>query len=592
MQTKPLPGAQAGGANPTNREGILLFEASPTDYFNRYTNVLQSAPPRTNFMTNGESGSDAHFDEYSQTPSVVLLGDDKDDQVPPYQRRGRFAATPDHDFGPTPPPFQSKYIFLGTVVGVGVGVGLYFSRLSDEIEALVALPGDLFVRALQCLIVPLVFCVISIVVAETMLKGQASILRWRTIVPYATTSVLASIQGIALAVAFHASFNVLTTSSSSAGLEAMALVPTVSTSFNLSLACSNSVAVDNQAELTCAKQNATTNSSMLRATVVGSTVTKLDTLTLVDQVVGIVRHVVSDSIFTSFGQSDLLSITIFALPFGVAIALCHDDPAKPNVLLNLCRQVRNIFLLLLHGLLGVTPVAIVFLVGRAVAQFHSDQFAHVVVQVTTYVVVFTVGQLGHMLVVLPLYLYIRTRENPFGFMKHLVPAYIFAFGCASSMATLPVTIACIQRANVSRALIHIAMPFGTPMNLNASGIDYPLALVFIANMSGFGDQLTAANFVLLFFVTILGCVSTAPVPNAGLVYHVTVWQTLFPTHPMPAAFAWIVAMNVIVDRIATVVNVNGNAVVTRILAEEIDEAFDARAAAATGGHPSQWRTWT
>ncbi|KAH9155730.1 hypothetical protein AeNC1_019222, partial [Aphanomyces euteiches] len=151
---------------------------------------------------------------------------------------------------------------------------------------------------------------------------------------------------------------------------------------------------------------------------------------------------------------------------------------------------RNVFLFLLHKLLMITPVAVVFLMASAIGSMGSENVGEVMSNIGFFFLAFMTGVLVHSFLVLPLVLYLWTRANPYAYIKHLFPAYVFAYGCSSSMGTLPVAMACIQNAHVSRALIHMTMPYGTATNLNACGIYFPLALVFMANMSGLGDELT------------------------------------------------------------------------------------------------------
>ncbi|KAH9114647.1 hypothetical protein LEN26_000137 [Aphanomyces euteiches] len=257
--------------------------------------------------------------------------------------------------------------------------------------------------------------------------------------------------------------------------------------------------------------------SMVAAAAVGS---NLGQLSLMDQVTAIANLVVTANIFGSLVDGSLLSIVFFSFPLGYVI-----------------------------------PIAVGFLIAAAVAKFDFQGG----------------NQVGYLFVA---YLIGVTKSNPFTFLRHLVPAYVFAFGCASSMATLPVGMACIQRAKVSRALSLVAMPFGTPANLNGPALYYPIAVVFMATIDGHDDKLTPLRWIFIFIVGWLGSMGTAPVPNGGVVYLMTLWTTCFPSVPLPPSFAVVLAADFIRDRISTVVNVNGNAMVTRILADEIDATFE------------------
>ncbi|KAG9411667.1 hypothetical protein AC1031_017305 [Aphanomyces cochlioides] len=541
----------------TPQAGILLYEPNSMVLARRSnlqptpTAATDSASPhvdspvlRTNFTT------PAPYDEYKESPSPVL-GD---------------STAVLGEFGPQTPKVQTLSVFAGATIGTGLGILFYQLQIGTEWLKVVSLPGDLYIRALRCLIVPMVFCVLTIVVAETVALGRTSIFRLRTLLPYLVSSITAALQGTALAMVFQ-SFFVAATKGPTHGAP-------VTTSYNLTMQCADGLflaAVNGS--LGCFANSSSVSEavfgakSMVAAAAVGS---NLGQLSLMDQVTAIANLVVTANIFGSLVDGSLLSIVFFSFPLGYVVAHSTDGSDDSNLILSLLRQLRNVFLRLLYGLLKVTPIAVGFLIAAAVAKFDFQGGN----QVGYLFVAYLIGVVTHTLIVLPLIVSIWTKSNPFTFLRHLVPAYVFAFGCASSMATLPVAVACIQRAKVSRALSLVAMPFGTPANLNGPALYYPIAVVFMATIDGHGDKLTPLRWIFIFIVGWLGSMGTAPVPNGGMVYLMTLWTTCFPSVTLPPSFAVVLAADFIRDRISTVVNVNGNAMVTRILADEIDATFE------------------
>ncbi|KAF0691354.1 Aste57867_17395 [Aphanomyces stellatus] len=568
---------EGGGLDGDRHRGMSTANPSSTGQSSssrpRHPLPHESFNLRTNFTT-AQPTTHVYDDDDKPSPSPIL-GDYVD-------HRGLYNTTTSPtpgDFGPTPPTLQAWVVLVSAVVGAGLGVLFFNLHIGPEWLKVVSLPGNLYVRALQCLIVPMVFCVLTIVVAETVSMGRTSIFRLRTLVPFLLSSLLAAAQGTALAYMFQSAFTKHTSQVATAA-------PPVVTTFNLTMLCANGLvvaAVNNTVACLAPSlvANATTTTtfvaqSQTAAAAVGSA---MGQLSLMDQVTGILDLMVTSNIFHSLVDGDLLSIVIFSFPLGYVVAksTCDVD-GRPNVVLVLLRQLRNIFLLLLHGLLTVTPAAVGFLMAAAIAKFDAQGITNVMSQIGTLFAAFLIGVCTHNLVVLPLLVFLTTKSNPFAYMQQLVPAYVFAFSCASSMATLPVVVVCIQRAAVSRTLALITMPFGTPVNMNGAGLYYPLAVVFMACMAGVGDRLDLSRWAIIFVVGWLGSMGTAPVPNAGMVYILTLWKTCFPADPLPTSFAFIVAADFIVDRIATAANVNGNAMVTRILADQVDETFEVLAA--------------
>ncbi|KAG9411707.1 hypothetical protein AC1031_017346 [Aphanomyces cochlioides] len=459
-------------------------------------------------------------------------------------------------------------ILAGALVGVGVGLALYFLHVGPEWLKLVGLPGSLFIRALQCLVVPLVFCVTAVVVAQMAAIGRSTILRWKTILPFALTSILAAAQGFGLALAFKSWFQ------TSAGISATTSTAS-SSPFNLTMQCANGLyLVPTNGSLSCAGTGsdaaalfAATNQTQTTAN------TSLDVGNLIALLVHLGNILVPVNIFTSFTNGAMLSIVVFAVV--LSITATADEP---NHILDLLRQFRDLFSRMLHALLFFTPAAVAFLIASSIANFDKYYSEDTATQLGILFASLSIGMFCHSLIVLPLIVFVATRCNPFPYFQHCIPAYLFAFGSASSLATLPVAIECIERAKISRSIAHVAMPFGAPLNLNGAALYYPLAMVYLTNLAGLGDEWTPSRYLVLFIAGWIGCVATAPLPGGAITYLISLWKMCFPGMPTHFSFAVLISADFIFDRMCTVVNLHANIAVTRILADQVDETFESQAA--------------
>ncbi|KDO18444.1 hypothetical protein SPRG_16221 [Saprolegnia parasitica CBS 223.65] len=543
------------------------WSASPAPEPTDARNVFTSPAPRTSssYYMHELQPSTPETLRHHNAPSADVIPDEPEKAMMPTAVQASY-------------DYRAKTTFIGTIAVIigafgGIGLGLLLSswRISLEAVLWVSLPGNLYIRALRCLIVPMVFCTISTSIAEIVLLKKKSILSLRTAGTFFLTSFLSTVLGMVIALAFHSRFIVYWPDDGDVSSPIVAL------------RCANGLFLGAQsngtdAGVACTAANATVASAHFIASDVNhalATRVTAQAVTLTDQVVGIISLMVPDNIFEALADGSLLSIIMFALPLGVAIARSHAGEVETNVLLNILRQMRHAFSLMISAVLQTTPFAVVSLIAGAISTYNTSG-STIVSQAGFLILAFVTGVVSHTLLLMPFLFFLFTRANPYNYMKQLVPAYMYAFGCSSSMATLPVAVAVVhQTGQVSRSMAQLVMYLGTPVHMNAAGVYYPLMTIFLAAMSGANEKIGTPQLVVLFFVSLIGSMGTAPVPNAAIVMLMTVWKTVLPTTPLPLSFVYIVACDFVFDRLSTMTNVHGNMFVTRILAQRYDDPVEA-----------------
>lgn len=96
-----------------------------------------------------------------------------------------------------------------------------------------------------------------------------------------------------------------------------------------------------------------------------------------------------------------------------------------------------------------------------------------------------VGLLIHAFIFLPSIFYFFTRKNPYIFMGKMTEAMMTAFGTASSSATLPVTISCLEDKNhINRNVVRFCVPIGATINMDGTALYEAVAALFIAQSRG------------------------------------------------------------------------------------------------------------
>lgn len=252
-------------------------------------------------------------------------------------------------------PVLSVLLFAG--VGLATGIGLSFWE-PDDMEKKqktlkwLGLIGDLFIRSLKCVVLPLVFVNVIISVMEMMKVGQASSIGWKTIGLYLLTTVFASILGI------------LTTLSLK-GLYAEGEFDTRGPAI-ISLACNEEGSFMSEGDngaLTCSSNY--TDIDNIRFAIddiTGAFSRKTsgakDDISLSDTVYdGVFTKLITSNITGAFAEANFAAVVIFAIVFGVALSrvVSKDNAPENSYILSFLKELDGVLLTIINWIISITP---------------------------------------------------------------------------------------------------------------------------------------------------------------------------------------------------------------------------------------------
>jgi Na+/H+-dicarboxylate symporter len=240
--------------------------------------------------------------------------------------------------------------------------------------------------------------------------------------------------------------------------------------------------------------------------------------------------------------------------------------AEESTFVTFLKEVDGILITLIHWIIMVTPAAVLSLITSAVGSQSnlSDSFSNV-----AYLCLSVMGgMLVHVFIVYTGLFYFVTRDNPLGYFRYILPAQTTAFACASSAATMPVTLECAEASGrVPKSIARFVIPLGATINMDGSAIYFPCACVWLAVLNGITPNF--GNYILLAILSTVGSAGTAPVPSAGLVMVLTAYNSVFGTSGIPDGFEFVVAIDWFLDRLQTVVNVSGDSIVSACIAHMV-----------------------
>lgn len=152
---------------------------------------------------------------------------------------------------------------------------------------------------------------------------------------------------------------------------------------------------------------------------------------------------------------------MFGILFGAA---SQQLKRRPALLLSFLKDINDILVNIIEWIIILTPFAVMSLIAGALgAQDNlSDTFSDLGVLLGTVVA----ADFIHLFIVYPLVFFFIVRQNPFAYMKFILPAQFFAFASASSAATLPVNLKCVKNSQqVPDAVRDFVLPIGATINM-------------------------------------------------------------------------------------------------------------------------------
>ncbi len=271
----------------------------------------------------------------------------------------------------------------------------------------------------------------------------------------------------------------------------------------------------------------------------------------------IILGFLSDNVVRAMADLDMLPLIVFSLVFGGVLTTLGEQ-GKPVIAI--CDGINAAMMKIVQLIMWLAPIGIFGLVagrfGKAVAQGGFEAFWGQLAAVGWYMVTVLVGLALHAMVVLPLLLWLTTRRNPFVYARGMASALLTAFSTASSAATIPLTLESVEKNNhVDSRAARLVIPLGATINMDGTALYEAVAVIFIAQ--ALGIELGPMQQLLVVITATLAAIGAAGIPEAGLVTMVIVLKAAGV--PLEGV-GLILAVDWLLDRFRTAVNVWGDAV--------------------------------
>ena len=266
------------------------------------------------------------------------------------------------------------------------------------------------------------------------------------------------------------------------------------------------------------------------------------------------------SVFSS--NTEVLAIVFLA----VATGLCMNKLGfeKTTTMRRLLQELNDIVTVFLNFVVTkFAPIAIFLLISRTFATYGIEYIRPAVV----YMVVTVILLLIYLFIGYPLYVIIGTRLSPKIFLKKIMGVILFGFSTSSSAATLPMNYeTCVKRMGVDKQVASFVLPLGMTINMDGTAIMQVVATLFIAGAAGY--DVSIGSLVVIALLALVASVGTPAAPGAGAVILFTILSGVgFTSDAALMAYSLILAINRPIEMLVTSLNCVGDSVASLYVAK-------------------------
>ncbi|XP_005543390.2 PREDICTED: excitatory amino acid transporter 5 isoform X2 [Cercocebus atys] len=259
---------------------------------------------------------------------------------------------------------------------------------------------------------------------------------------------------------------------------------------------------------------------------------------------------------TSDGMN-VLGIVFFSATMGIMLGRMGESGAP---LVSFCQCLNESVMKIVAVAVWYFPFGIVFLIAGKILEM--DDPRAVGKKLGFYSVTVVCGLVLHGLFILPLLYFFITKKNPIVFIRGILQALLIALATSSSSATLPITFKCLLENNhIDRRIARFVLPVGATINMDGTALYEAVAAIFIAQVNNY--ELDFGQIITISITATAASIGAAGIPQAGLVTMVIVLTSVgLPTDDITL----IIAVDWALDRFRTMINVLGDALAAGIMA--------------------------
>ena len=351
-------------------------------------------------------------------------------------------------------------IALPVQILIALVLGVLFGIFAHDYVKYVSWAGDMFLRFLKMIVVPIVFCSMVTGVASLGNQGGLGRIAGKTFAFYISTTLIATVIGLVLV---------------------NLLQPGV-------------------------------GSSLVSDAAAATQLASADKVSLGQQII----NIIPDNIFAALTKGDLLQVIFFAILFGFFVTKVGEKAR--TVIVDVFQAGFDVIMKITLAVIKLAPYGVFAIVAKMISQQAGDmdKLMDVAQSLGMFLLIVWAGCMIHFFVVLPSTVYFLGKENPWRHMKKMSTAILTAFSTCSSGAALPISLKDSQeKCGISNRIAGFTLPLGATINMNGTALYEGVAVIFIAQV--YGVDLSIIEQLIIVVTVLFSAIGAASIPMAGLV---------------------------------------------------------------------------
>jgi Na+/H+-dicarboxylate symporter len=393
-------------------------------------------------------------------------------------------------------------VLIGLFIGAGVGIllnpatGLVSEDLSNWLANWLDLPGQLFMRLVQMIMIPLIFAsIITGIISNT--SENLKTFGLRLLLYFVFTTTIAIVLGVIVTLILKPGQYIY-------------------------------------------QLGGFPNSS-------GNSIISSEPTNLLENIPTAISNLIPNNPLESILTGEMLGVVIFTLIIGVAITQLRNETARP--IIRFTEAIQKICMIVVSWAMLLVPYAVFGLMAALLSRIGIEIF----LGLGYYMAVVIIGLIALTSFYL-LLVFLIGKRNPITFLKAIKEPQLLAFSTASSAAVMPVTMKTAdEKLNVSSNISDFVIPVGATINMDGTALFQCVTTLFMAQ--AYGIELSLINLVLITVTVVAASIGTPAIPGGGVIILASVLQSA--GIPVDGLIV-IIGIDRILGMFRTVVNVTGD----------------------------------